>query len=285
MNVEPEAVVEFELDAEALDVYDRKGFWLGPTVFDESEVRELREAVIGTLNGQKDFDCMHWGLPPGRLDRGKIEYSKVGNAWWVNAVIRDTIKHPVIASIASKLMRTDGVRLIHDQTIYKPGLGSAGETIVDSNIGWHQDAPHWTVFDTTVFTTAWISLQDTDEDNGGMRFVVGSHRWGMIEDAHTYGNKDLESLKQHFATGRDWVEEPCVLKSGQVSFHSGLTFHGSGPNVTNEPRLCIALNFMPDGTRYNKHGMYHQLGKIMGPYVRHGDLVGDPHFPLVWPNN
>ena len=75
MNIEPEAVAEFELDAEALDVYDRKGFWLGPTVFDESEVRELREAVIVTLNGQKDFDCM-----PELANRSTIsEVNEVGD--------------------------------------------------------------------------------------------------------------------------------------------------------------------------------------------------------------
>ena len=47
------------------------------------------------------------------------------------------------------------------------------------------------------FCTAWIALQDTDESNGGMQVVEGSHQWGFRHDANTFGEKDLESLQKN----------------------------------------------------------------------------------------
>ena len=86
--------------------------------------------------------------------------------------------------------------------------------------------------------------------------LKGSHKWGLIKDAAGFANKDLRASEKRFSQGdRRWVEDAmCTLKAGQVSFHTGLTFHGSGPNRTEAPRLSIALNMMPGGTTYNKHG-------------------------------
>ena len=74
--------------------------------------------------------------------------------------------------------------------------------VLDGNVGWHQDAAHWTMFNSTTFCTAWIALQDTPTD---MCFVEGSHKWGLIKAAAGF-----------------------VLEIPWQCFHTGLTFHGSG---------------------------------------------------------
>jgi len=44
--------------------------------------------------------------------------------------------------MAAKLAGTEGIRLVHDQLIYKPpDVGQA------SHIGWHQDLGYWTCID------------------------------------------------------------------------------------------------------------------------------------------
>src|SRR5882757_9388759 len=83
------------------------------------------------------------------------------------------------------------------------------------------------------------SLQDTDLTNGGMRTIVGSHKWGLIPDADSFHDKDLEGLKGKYAKGREWIDEPCILKAGEASIHHCLCMHGSGPNLTNDPRRAI----------------------------------------------
>ena len=174
-------------------------------------------------------------------------------------------------------MGTQEVHLVHDQVLYKPGIDSKSEEVLDGNVGWHQDAAHWTMFNSTTFCTAWIALQDTDLSNGSMCFVEGSHKWGLIKDAAGFANKDLHASEKRFSQDdRRWMEIPCILKAGQVSFHTGLTFHGSGPNRTDAPRLSIALNMMPGGTTYNKHGRDNLIGAHSGPMWNTGTRARIP---------
>ena len=38
----------------------------------------------------------------------------------------------------------------------------------------------------------------------------------------------------------------------EVSFHHCLTLHGSGPNLSDAPRLCVIAHMMPGDTSYRK---------------------------------
>ena len=66
---------------------------------------------------------------------------------------------------------------------------------IDGNIGWHQDYAHWQVSSSTNMATMWIALQDTNLENGGMRTIVGSHKWGLQKNADTFHEKDLKWYK------------------------------------------------------------------------------------------
>ena len=100
-----------------------QGFWIGPQLFDDAAVEELRDAVCRTIRGERDFDSMHWGQPP-KFDPQSPKLAHVVNGWWVNAKIRELIRSNEIGYLASQLMETQEVRLVHDQVLYKPGIGS-----------------------------------------------------------------------------------------------------------------------------------------------------------------
>jgi len=114
----------------------------------------------------------------------------------VNDDIRDTVLDPGLGKICARLMNVDDVRLWSDQVIIKPGAGRA--TTQAGNVGWHQDFAYWRIPSTTNMITAWIALQDTDLTNGGMRTLVGSHRWGEIKDSDAFFDKDLDALRAKF---------------------------------------------------------------------------------------
>jgi ectoine hydroxylase-related dioxygenase (phytanoyl-CoA dioxygenase family) len=181
-------------------------------------------------------------------------------------------------------MKVDGVRLWSDQVIIKPGTVD-GQATLAGNVGWHQDYAYWRIPSTTNMITAWIALQDTDLGNGGMRTLVGSHRWGQFKDSDTFFDQDLDALREKFSAKIDaeWIDEPCILKAGQASFHHALCFHGSGENQTGKPRLSVVGHYMPDGTTFQPTEKVTTQLRMLGPRPRPGQPIAGDCFPMVYP--
>ena len=281
MPLSPEDVSFTEED---LHTYAQKGYWISPVLFDEDEVAAIRREVVRTCNGERDFDSFHWLGGPKNHDDDSPALRQVSNSWWVNKAMRELTKTPVIAYIGSRLMNTDEVRVWNDQALIKPGLGVDRAEEDGGNVGWHQDKAHWQCTNTDNLCTAWVALQDTDPSNGCMRVVAGSRKWGLFKDAYTFVQKDLEVLQEKYKRdGLEWIEEPCVLKAGQASFHHALTFHGSGPNLTEEPRMSFTVHMMPQDCAFTQKERYHANADLLGPFVKEGDLFDGPYFPRIWP--
>ncbi len=273
-----------QLTENALATYRERGYWISPVLYSYEEIAELRNAVKDVCSGRREPGCRYWlGSGPEDLDPQNPRVIQVNNAWWVNSRMREAVLDPRLGYIGAQFTNTDEVRLWHDQAIYKPGVGPDGHDEKAGNVGWHQDYAHWQCASTHNFVTAWVALQDTDLENGGMRTIVGSHKWGLRKSANTFGEKNLEELADRFRReDQSWADEPCILKAGQVSFHHALTFHGSGPNLTSEPRLCFIVHMMPADCAVNEAGRYHQNLDLLGPDKRTGDLFTGPCFPRIW---
>ncbi|MEM9251090.1 MAG: phytanoyl-CoA dioxygenase family protein [Planctomycetota bacterium] len=266
------------LTADNLATYDDAGYWISPKLIDDETIAALREAHDRLWAG--DFDGEGWYPQHPASVRASYDphaVRKCDNGWWVNDAVQAMVTAEVLGSVGRQLMRCDRVRLWHDQVIYKPPTGTAGNA---GNIGWHQDCGYWKAADTTNMVTAWIALQDTDLANGGMRSIAGSQKWGLIEDSDTFFDQDLEGLHDKYSHLGEWRDEPCVLPAGHASFHHGLCFHGSGPNTTDQPRLSIVAHLMPDGTAYT--GTHcHANVPLLGPRPTPGTPWTDPICPVV----
>lgn len=274
--VTPEDVAEFK----------ERGYWISPKIVDDETLKILREETTRAFKGEIDYPCGpyeydNWLKSVRDQHLEDLKARKINNAWYVNSAYRKISTNESIGFIGSQLLGTDEIRLWHDQAIWKPAEGKEGTG--ESNIGWHQDYGYWQISNTTNMVTAWIPLQDVNIENGAMRTIVGSHKWGLVEDSTAFFDKDMDKLKEKFASkGGSWVDEPCVMKAGQVAFHHSLTFHGSGPNLTDTPRLAIALHLLPKGCAYAPgHGHHHNL-KDLGPNARSGSLYAGDNFPLMY---
>ena len=263
--------------------YHERGYWLSPKIFNDEQIEKLCSEVCRLQSGEKDTDSWGW-CGPVKADPEAKHMQQVVNAWWVNDAVREAVTSPVIGYIGSRLMRVDGIRLIHDQALIKPGLGAEGEDSLEGNFGWHQDYSYWDWVNTENLCTCWVALQDTDISMGAMRTLVGSHRWGYNPKSDTAGIKDLKELRGRFEQeGHEWIDEPCIMKAGQASFHHSLTYHGSGPNTTNEPRLSVVSHLMPDGSAYDSTGKWNRMLSLFGPDLKHGHKFEEAMFPKLWP--
>ena len=186
---------------------------------------------------------------------------------------RNLVHHPAIAEDIATLTKGDVVRLWHDQVQYKPAtVGGANH--------WHQDSPYWpplTPKDEQV--TAWVALDDADEENGCMVMVPGSHLWG-VHVRWLESLEGIEGMPNEF--GGEKIEvRSCPVKKGHVHYHHSLTWHGSTKNRSGRPRRAIALHYMTGRTRYAAcEGAHPMTSYIESPI---GAPVEGKVFPKVWP--
>jgi len=275
---------------EDLKYFHSKGYWVGPKILSDGDVERLKHEMHRIFSGEVDneaspYEYKYWRMGVDKYQNKSKDVAKINNAWYFNLTFRRIVTSKQIGEAAARFLNTSEVRLWHDQAINKPGLGSPDLKNDNSgNIGWHQDYGYWQSSSTSNMCTAWIPLEDVDENNGCLRTIVGSHKWGLLPDSAAFFDKDLEKLKQRFtADGRtDWYDSPQVMKAGQVAFHHALTFHGSGPNITKIPRFAIAIHMMPKDCSYAPgHGWHHNL-KDLGPDAKQGMLFDGPLFPTLW---
>lgn len=265
-----------------VEQYRRRGYWCSPKLLDDDAIADLRGELGRIFRGERDSDNYTWFEFP-KPQPGTQQLHQVTNAWWINRKIKALVTHRHIGKIAAALMKTPQVRLWHDQVLSKPGVSDPAKAGDEGNVGWHQDYAHWQCANSTNMCSIWLALQDTDLTNGGMRTIVGSHKWGLAEEASTFYEKDLDGLRRRYAGDREWVDEPCILKAGEASFHHSLTFHGSGPNRTPNPRLCVIMHVMSAETGLKTDGKWHLCATLLGPEAKTGDRFEGPLFPQLYP--
>lgn len=269
---------QYRITEEDKTVFWRDGYWISPKLFDDDQIERLRMAHERIWSGDCDGDGHPMNGYYSKRDPDALR--KMDNGWWINDEVRRAVTDPIMGEWAADLLGIDEIRLWHDQVIYKPGV--KGKPTKAGNVGWHQDYGYWQCASTSDMITVWVALQDTDLTNGGMMTILGSHKWGLVPDSDSFFNQNMEELQRKYANGREWVEEPCILKAGQASFHHALTFHGSGANNSDQPRMSVVSHLMPGDTWYKAHIQRHDNVRFLGPRPSHGMPFNNEYFPVVF---
>jgi len=199
-------------------------------------------------------------------------FLQVTNLWRTNDAARAFVFAKRLASIAAQLLGVEHVRLYHDQALFKePGGGITP---------WHADQFYWPL-SSDKSITAWVPLQQTPLEMGPLAFAAGSHRMGFGRDLQI-SDESERSLKRALESGtfRE-VVEPFAL--GDVSFHSGWTFHHTGPNATELPRAVMTVIYIADGMRLiEPQRPQHVLDwEAFMPGVLPGHVIDSPLNPIL----
>jgi hypothetical protein len=109
------------------------------------------------------------------------------------------------------------------------------------DLGWHQD---WTMTDEHIAPAllCWIPLQDTDETNGGLTVLGGTHNF-FSNSIRSYYMPSIyisvyEKLFNEFQT-------KLSLKKGQILIFSHSLFHGSFINNSWQNRVSAMISVFP----------------------------------------
>jgi ectoine hydroxylase-related dioxygenase (phytanoyl-CoA dioxygenase family) len=208
--------------------YARDGFVRLSTVFDAATLARFRpelSAQVALLN------TLH--RPMEERTTYEKAFLQVMNLWTRSEVARQFAFGKRLARIAAELMGVRGVRLYHDQALYKePGGG---------HTPWHADQYYWPLASDRC-CTAWVPLQETPLEMGPLAFSGGSHRVEVGRDLPISDESEAEMAAALDRAALPMVEEPFAL--GDVSFHSGWTFHRAGPNRTGRTREVMTVIYM-----------------------------------------
>lgn len=176
-----------------------------------------------------------------RTQRFGAQLIKVVNAHEINDVLCTLILQPALAMQAAALMGWDECYLLADSLYYKHPLSSERAVV-----GFHQDLKYWPQLqaDADVAVTAVVPLYDANVESGGLGFVSGSHKWGLL-GGEAWAGEDNEGPHGHPEPpyGAEWVETYPRVRAGAATFHHALTFHGSRANRTPQARRSITIHY------------------------------------------
>ncbi len=234
---------------QAQKLYRDEGFFINAEPLIPPELVERAVAGMDAVRAG-NYDT---GIPPrpSRWSPGDDPnmLCKIEKPHIASRAIMELVSHPALGAMAAEITGASAVQVWWVQLLFKPP-SLAGEQ-PRTNIGWHQDYNYWGAWeeDSELFT-AWVALSDVTPETGPMNFVAGSHQWGLSTESD-FQSQEYEALREQIRTthGQEWREVPAILPPGAASFHHKLTFHGSGPNRSSQPRRSFAVHMRTENAR------------------------------------
>ncbi len=258
----------YPIDQNHIDFYKNNGFIKLKQVYSQEEIDYLNEVItteVNTLNKQV--------LAMDQRDTYGKAFLQIMNIWKNSELVKEIVFGKKLAKIATELMEVTGVRLYHDQALYKEPNG--GHT------PWHADQYYWPLAsDKTV--TAWIPLQNTPLEWGPLEYSAGSDQLidGRDKEISDESQQFLETALKN--KGFVHVVEPFDI--GEVSFHKGWLYHRAGPNKTNQMRKVMTVIYMDKDMKLKAPENKNQQNDWASwcPGVIIGQTVDSPLNPILY---
>ncbi|MEL7316602.1 MAG: phytanoyl-CoA dioxygenase family protein, partial [Cyanobacteria bacterium J06559_3] len=93
------------------------------------------------------------------------------------------------------------------------------------------------------------------------------YRWAMLETAKAAGVSDPEIV-------------PVTIPAGGCAFHHGLTWHGSGKNLSaTAPRRSLGVHTLSSETHFSDQPAGYIYGRYKHVYT---DVLDESFFPVLW---
>jgi ectoine hydroxylase-related dioxygenase (phytanoyl-CoA dioxygenase family) len=200
-------------------------------------------------------------------------FLQIMNLWTQDETCREFSFSARLARIAAELMGVKGVRMYHDQALYKEAGGGFTP--------WHADQYYWPLSSNNT-CTVWVPFQHTPLEMGPLAFAARSHRFEYGRDLEISDESEAKMQQMLQAQNFVYVEEPYEL--GEVSYHSGWTFHRAGGNSSTRPRAVMTVIYMEDGIRLTKpRNKHHQPDwDAWLPGCKIGEIANSKLNPVLW---
>jgi phytanoyl-CoA hydroxylase len=168
-----------EITQSQVEFYQENGYVIIEDFLTPSELEEWRFCVTEAVAERKGQKIPGKAGKIGEDDgiNADTEYqSKVFdqliNLWQTSEKIKHLMLNAKIGEMAARLAQVDGIRIWHDQALFKKPWGNP--------TSWHLDTPFWSFSDRRALSI-WVALDDSTLENGCLFFIPESHKSTGIE--------------------------------------------------------------------------------------------------------
>ncbi len=258
--------------------YQENGFLIIDDFLDSKELEIWRNAVDHALKNRAGRKFPHSEIKTGESDGinddaggyfGKV-FDQVINLWMTDDKMKELILDERIGKMAADLAQVDGIRVWHDQALFKRPWANP--------TAWHLDTPFWS-FSHRQALSIWIALDDVTIQNGCLYFLPGTQKETQFDEPGIAAS--MGDIFDTYPQFRNTEPVASVIKAGSCSFHNGLNIHAAGPNMTTGFRRAMTCAFMPDGSTFN--GKKNVLPDDYFKTLKIGDVLdNEEQNPLIY---
>lgn len=264
----PDLSSDYQISDSQIAEFRANGHVLLRGVCSPEEIAAYRPVITAAVDR---FNQDH--RPLEERDTYARAFLQIENIWARDEEVKRFSTARRFAKIAADLMGVDGVRLYHDQALYKEAHG--GHT------PWHQDQYYWPL-NTSNTITMWMPMVDVPIEMGALTFASGSHK-----DGAQVAVKISDESEDYFSRlvrekGYPVAQEP--LHVGDCTFHYGWTLHNAPGNNTDRCREVMTIIYFADGARAIQPDNPNRELDLAGwlPGVKPGELAVSKLNPLLY---
>ena len=239
--------VDYPLTDEQIAAYGRDGFVKLQNVLTQDVLSEFGAEftrLVYALNRQK--------LSLAERNTYGKAFLQVPNLWEHSEKVKTFVLCRRLGKIAAELMGVSGVRMYHDQALYKePGGGFTP---------WHVDQFYWPLAnDNTV--TAWIPLQAVPEEMGPLSFCIGSHK--LLQNRGLSISDESEQKIGRTLHDFSKCASPFAFGRGQLSLGLDISSGWAQPQRSDESSDdCYLYGRRDEGCSAKKRQSAERLGSL-----------------------
>lgn len=269
--------MKWKISEEQVEYYQTNGFIVIEDFLSPDELEHWRASVMEAVTERGGKKMPGKDTKIGEDDGinedaeyfGKV-FDQLLNLWQTNDKVKELMIDERIGEMATKLSGADGIRIWHDQALFKRPWANP--------TAWHLDTPFWSFSDKRALSI-WVALDDATLENGCLYFIPGSHKITSFKNSSI--GKNMDGIFQVYPQCAKMQPFVAKMKAGSCSFHNGLTIHGAGANMTPGFRRAMTCAYMPEGNVFN--GQANILPEEYLKTLKVGDpLNNDEQNPLIY---
>ena len=258
----------YDLTKSQINFYKKNAFIKLKEVLDKKTISYFNQLITNKVN-----ELSKHSIPLEKRNTYGRAFLQIFNLWLKDTKIKPLVFSKRLGQLASDLMQVDGVRLYHDQALFKEAGGGFTP--------WHADQYYWPLASSKTIT-AWIPLQATSIDMGPLEFSAGSQKILIGRDLSI--SDSSEKIIQKNLTLNNFPHIVDAFDLGEISFHSGWIFHRAGANTTSQTRKAMTIIYIDKNMilKAPENKGQENDWKTWCPGVKIGNIVNSEINPILF---